>query len=136
MPFRVLLSPPDGLGVVELSGDVAWPELAAAIRALYGHPWWEPGFYTLWQGGGITSLVILPTDFPDVRRTFEEVAPARQGGRTAIVAREQDEPLWALFPRLGPPTSRPLAIVRSKAEALAFLGRGEVLEGMEVVAGS
>jgi len=137
MPYRVLLSKKEGLGVVELSGEVDWGDLGAAMRTLYGHPDWEPGFSTLWDARAITSFHVFPEDFPAVQASFEAAARARgEGGASAIAAREGDEALWVLFPKLGPPTRRRVGVFTQLEEALAFVGRAALPENAALVATS
>lgn len=138
MPYRVLLSSADPFAVVELLGAVRWADVAAALRGLYLHPVFERGAPVLWDWGRITSLDIAPGDLPDVLRAFEEVAVARDGGRTAFLTGpgNSEAEVWALFPRLGPPSTRRVAVFHRRADALGFLGREAMPEEMAEVAAS
>ena len=124
MPSRVLHYEGAALAAVELSGAVTWPDIAAALRALYLHPAFERGSAVLWDVTGVTTVDVPPETLADARAAFEEVAEARAGGRTAfLVAPGEEGELWALFPRLGPSSSRRVEAFHGRAEALAFLGR-------------
>ena len=135
MPFRVLHFEGEAFAVVELSGVVRWPEVAGALRTLYLHPRWVPGSDVIWDATALTSVDIAPDDLADVRAAFEEVAAARAGGRTAFLASVggHDE-LWALLPRLGPPSTRRVEVFHRRADALAYLGRTAMPEGGVVAA--
>lgn len=137
VPYRILYYKGAALAAAELSGTVRWPEVGAALRALYLDPRWTPGSSVLWDGTRMTSVDVAPTDLPDVRKAFEDVAEAREGGRTAfLVGPGEDMDLWALFPRLGPRCTRRVATFDCREEALAFLGWEALPEDSEVIAAS
>lgn len=130
MPSRVVHHEGAALTVVELTGTVRWPEVAAALRAVYLHPQWVRGSDVLWDASGLSSIDIAPADLADVRRAFEEVAEAREDGRTAFLTGPDGfEELWRLFPRLGPSSTRRLEVFSRREDALTFLGRAEVPVG-------
>jgi hypothetical protein len=133
MPFRVLRVAAD-LVVVELTGTIRWPDVAAALRTLYGHPHWIPGSDVLWDASRLASVDVAPADLADVRVAFEEIAEAREGGRTAfLIGTGGFEELWALFPRLGPASTRRVEVFNRRADALGFLGRETMPQSGEVI---
>ncbi|HYE95547.1 MAG TPA: hypothetical protein VD962_05020 [Rubricoccaceae bacterium] len=133
----MLLSERERFAAIELSGAVTFEDLAAAMRALYGHPGWDPSFYVFWDALAITQLDIPPTDLPSVKALMDETAVARAGGRSAVRVKDDVEAVLAvLFAQFGPPTGRPMGTFRSLAEALAFLDRTALPEDTVVIAAS
>ena len=134
MPSRIFLTPTGDLGVVEIAGDVAWPDLAAAARTLYSHPAWRPDSSVFWDLSGITAVDIQPADLPVIKAFVTGVAEARAAGRSALhVRHEPDAMLAVLFDQMGPPSERLLKTFYDRANALAFLGLDALPEGLEEV---
>jgi hypothetical protein len=137
MAYRVLLADAGALAVVELSGEVHWGDVAAALRALYAHPAWTPAASVLWDARAITALDIPPTDLPAVRALLSQTARARASGRSAVLA-ENDmvATLALLFAHMAPRSGRVVATFDRLEDALHFLGRPALPPEAEVVAAS
>jgi hypothetical protein len=86
MPFDCRMEPERRRGILTLHGRVDAADFIAAMRALYGHPEWQPDFDALWDAGGITQLVIEPTDLEPISEGYRSVAPRMGAGRAAFVA--------------------------------------------------
>jgi hypothetical protein len=91
----------------------------------------------LWDARGVSYLGISVEDIEAMGLTFVEVAPEREGGRTAFVLGSHGmAELWALFPRLGPATGSDVAFFQRMEGALSSLGREALPDRMELVAES
>lgn len=142
MPYRVAHATDDPFGLVELSGPVSWAELREAFHGLYLDPRWTPGAAALWDARAVTGIRFSPgevsADAPsDASATMAEVASARVGGRTAVVTRDVLlVSLARVLATLGPETGREVGVFQGLAEALAFLGRVALPEGIEGIEGA
>ena len=124
MPYRILFSEEEELGVVELSGTVRWPDVADAMRALFLHPGWSPDYTVLWDTRHVRSVDIPPDAIPDIQEVKEELAAQRDGGRTAVVAVREAVTIVAQYITWsGRTTRRRYGVFGTLAEGLAFLGR-------------
>ena len=85
MPIRCHVDPAQRLGTAVLDGRIDVEAFTAAMRALYEHPEWEAGFAALWDGTGITQLLIAPDDLAEIDRTYRDVEPRMGYGRGAFV---------------------------------------------------
>lgn len=134
MSYRVFLSRSHGLGIVALSGVVGWPDLAAAMRALYRHPAWAPSFDVLWDGRAIGSIDIAPSELPAIRAFIEAMGPSRSGGRSAAVVEDgEGVELAMLFSRFGARSGRVVETFDALDPALAFLGLEAMPTDAEIV---
>ena len=85
MPHACQIDPARRLGTATLAGNVSAAEFARTMEALYGHPRWEPGFRALWDGTGITQLLIAPDDLPVIEASYRRVESSMGRGRAAFV---------------------------------------------------
>ncbi|MEP0547407.1 MAG: hypothetical protein ABJF88_10785 [Rhodothermales bacterium] len=86
MPFDCRMEPDRRRGILTLRGRVDAVDFIAAMRALYGHPEWQPDFDALWDAGGITQLVIEPADLGPISEGYRNVETRMGSGRAAFVA--------------------------------------------------
>lgn len=86
MPFDCRMEPGQRRGILTLRGRVDAAEFIEAMRALYGHPGWQPDFDALWDAGDITQLVIEPADLESISEGYRNVETRMGLGRAAFVA--------------------------------------------------
>jgi hypothetical protein len=86
MPFDCRIEPGQRRGILTLHGRVDAAEFVVAMRTFYGHPEWQPDFDALWDGGGITQLLIEPTDLEPISKGYRNVEDRLGSGRAAFVA--------------------------------------------------
>ena len=142
VPHRILLATGEAFSLIELSGVVSWSEIATTLDEFFLHPNRLPNTLTLWDARAVTGLRLSPGDVcPDApchaSATLAALAPARAGGRAALVSRDVLlVSLARVLPTLGPPTGREVRAFGGVEDAMAFLGRTALPAGMEEVASS
>ncbi len=85
MAFACDIDPDRNLGTVTLRDTVGAREFMDAMRALYDHPEWQPGFSALWDGSDIARLIIEPDDLAPISETYRQVEAKMGRGRAAFV---------------------------------------------------
>lgn len=142
MPYRVAFSSAEAFAVVTLSDTATWNDVSAALCALLGHPGWLPAFSVLWDTTAVTAVEASPADLPGARGLMEALADARAGGRSAVVVRPDAEAglrigaIATLLAGLGSQTLREVRTFTRMEDALRFLGRRTIPEGLPVIAAS
>ena len=127
MPVTVQLATSDAFALGVLSGDVTWPEIAAAMRALYGRSDADPNLDVVWDGRTISTMDIAPEYLPEIVSLRQELRKGLDGGRTAAVfTRDSDQLVGRLFGSQVRRTRREHRVFDCMSKALAFLDR-EVL---------
>lgn len=110
------------LGIIELSRSVDDDQVVKAIRALYESDSWDPRFNTLWDGTGITHLVISRKGLQEIVAATERLQPRMGPGKAAFVVRRQlDETMTKIILHMTRTTERERRLFRSRQDALEWL---------------
>jgi len=122
MSFVTAVDAARQIGTIRLTGTVRAEEVLEAAAELYNDPAWRAGYGILWDGTGLTVLVVHPSD---VEQFVAFAAAYRHDigpGRTAwVFAREMDNLVAGhLFSQLKQP-NRERQGFADVDEALAWL---------------
>ncbi len=119
MPYRFCIDPDSEVAVVELTGAIDGDECVAAARALHGHPRWERRYDVIWDGRGITGLVIDPRDMKEIVDAKTEDS---SGLDVLIVQREVDYLVARLYTYLARSKGKEAHVFTTLDAALEALG--------------
>ena len=102
MSTQVVIDGTHEVGIATVSGPVDDTTLLAALDQLYLSADWHPGYDAIWDGRGITKLVVDPAGSTGIARRVQSYASRIAAGRTAVVTQRTMDRLFAemLFARL------------------------------------
>ena len=123
MQYRFRIDAAHRLALAEISGPVDGPMCLAAIVALHADPAWDPAYDVIWDGRGITELV-LGTE--DVKRNVEAKSVDSYGRDLIVVSRDIDYLAARLEAHLARTRGKEMRVFRSLDDALAVLGMDEL----------
>lgn len=121
-----------GLALVELSGEVTAADVVEAARALHALPNWDIRYDVIWDGRGITSLVI---GHDDVIEMVDAKVEKSIGKEITIAVRELDHMMASLCALLLKARQREAVVVSTLEEALAEVGLDRLPETLTTVVG-
>ena len=122
MPFTARIEASHRLGVATLLGAIDGVDFRNAMRALYEHPAWEPDFNALWDGRGLSVLLLQPEDVEHVLALTVELEARMGTGRAAFVMpQELHRMIAGLIIRRRRPNGRERKVFESMEPALAWL---------------
>jgi len=122
MAYRIEIDPEERRGVGVLYAGVTGEEFAEAMRALYEHPDWQPGFDAVWDLTDVRELVI---DQPGVETIIAATLACRPRmglGRAAfVVPHEMHHTIAALLIHRTREPGRERRLFERRAAADAWL---------------
>jgi hypothetical protein len=124
MPASYTIDTTGHLVRATLSGSVRGKDIAAAVRAIFDDPKWQPGCDIVWDSTGITELLFEPTDLPELVAIQREMASRAGPGQDVIVAkRPLDYAMAKMYSAMMRQHSRPVTVCRTIAQAEVILKR-------------
>ncbi len=126
MPVSIVFDLHRRHATVAHTGAVEGRDLADAVDLLYTSAQWQTGLNVLWDGTGITALVVEPGDVAGLVDAHERHEAVAAGSRNALLAVRADDRLIAeLFVTLSRRLTAPYRLFTDRNEALAWLDGGE-----------
>ncbi len=118
----------EGFALISFAGEVHGDDIVAAARDLHEHPQWKRDFHVIWDGRGVTTLVIGPEDVPAMVEAKMEVSTGRE---VTVAVRDVDQELGKLCALLLRVRGREAVVVDSLGDAFAELGLAQVPGALE-----
>ncbi len=112
-----------GFGRVVMAGEVHGEDIVEAAHALLTHPRWRTSFDVIWDGRGVTSLILEPDD---LAKMVEAKAEVTAGKEVTIAVRTLDKEMAKLCTLLLRVRGREVKVVGTLDEALAEVGLEEM----------
>lgn len=126
MPYSCRIEPEQRLGITTLRGSLTVDDFLEALRALYQHDAWRPGFDALWDGRGVRELVLGEEDVAAIVGRVRQLTDRMGSGRAAfVVPREIDHLIAQLILHLTETERRQRKTFQSMPAALVWLGRAD-----------
>ena len=120
-----------GIAFIALGGEVTAADVIGAAHALHDRPDWDAHYDVIWDGRGVTSLVI---DHDDVLGMVDAKVERSVGKEVTIAVREIDHVMASLCALLLRVRGREAVVVASLEEALEELGLGRLPAALEPAA--
>jgi hypothetical protein len=130
MAYRIDIDPGARQGVGVLFAGVTGDEFAEAVRALYQHPRWQPGFDVIWDLTAVRELVIDQRGVETIVATTQACRPLMGAGRAAfVVPHEMHHTIAALLLHRTRESGRDRRLFDRRTAADAWLDFPPLLEG-------
>jgi hypothetical protein len=110
--------------IVTALGRVTGHQIADTLQAVYNDPNWQSGYDVIWDGSGITELVMEPPDIPALVALQRDLAPRAGQGRDVIIAHRAIDDMMAQIYIMAARSVRPAQLARSLSEAFRILASG------------
>lgn len=126
MSYTIRILASDGLAEVTLHGQVDGAELVEGVVALCTHPGRSVAGGSLWDGRGVTSLVLQPNDveaFVGTCRALCRAAGAPAGRNAIVIRRGLDADVATLLIAKLRPLGLQLRLFRRLPAARAWLAK-------------
>ena len=126
MPSLYQIHPACRYAHVVFTGSVTGADMLAVSDRLTDDPAWLPAYDAIWDLGSVHELLLSEHELKAmVAVNFEAPAMAGPGRDVIVASRDLDRMLGELFLHLVRAAPRPHVMVRTRAEACAYLGVGE-----------
>jgi len=102
--------------VATVTATVHGHELAAMMESVFRDPDWQAGFDVVWDGSGVTELLLEPDDIPKLVRVQAHYAAVRPGREIVFVTRSLDRAMAQIYAVRMKALGHPVHVCRTQAE--------------------